>query len=80
MYGVLVSCLPDKSDKEKYMFPAHIFQEGWQNILAGFNGAIYSTLTSPTLLRVAQVALKVAISTAFRERSSFCPPDGLFFV
>lgn len=51
-YGILVSYLSDRSDKEKYMFPRDIFQDGGQNILASFYGTIYSTLTSATLLRV----------------------------
>lgn len=81
----MVSCLSDKSDKEKYMFPADICQEGWQDILAGFYGAIYSTITSPALLRVTKVALKVAISMAFREKSTnwykgpLCP-DGFIYL
>lgn len=43
-----------------------------KNILDGFYGAIYSTLTSPTLSRVTEVALKAAISAAFRDEDLLC--------
>lgn len=41
-----------KVTKKNACFLQRLFQEGWQNIPAGFYGAIYSTLTSPTLSRV----------------------------
>lgn len=43
-----------------------------KNILDGFYGAIYSTLTSPTLSGVTEVALKAAISAAFRDEDLLC--------